>query len=238
MHFAETYSGITRAGQRMFDVFLESEKVLSRFDIYAEGGTYRAIKKEATVQVNDGKLTLTFGRIAENPKICALEVYSKGSSSSSPPTSPSPGPSQGIFPLYINTGGPALTDSTGISWIADKYFNEGGQVERLSGSPTISGAADSSIFQTARFDPKSGPSLQYNIPCPNGEYSIVLYFAELYRKAFKNGGRVFAVKIENVIAFNAIDIYKESGGETFCIDQDHFYYSQRRYAFNRIRAWD
>jgi hypothetical protein len=213
MHFAETYSGITRAGQRMFDVFLESKKVLSRFDIYAEGGAYRAMKEEATVQVNDGKLTLTFGRISENPKICALEVYSKGPSSSPPPTSSSPGPSEGLFPLYINAGGPALTDSTGISWIADRYFNNGGQVENLSGYPTISGAADSSIFQTARFDPKSVPSLQYNIPCPNGEYSIVLYFAELYRQAFKDGGRVFAVKIENVIVFDAIDIYKESGGE-------------------------
>ncbi|MBK7366570.1 MAG: hypothetical protein IPJ04_01355 [Candidatus Eisenbacteria bacterium] len=42
LYFAETYSGITAAGQRVFDVEVEGETVLSNFDVFAQVGANRA----------------------------------------------------------------------------------------------------------------------------------------------------------------------------------------------------
>jgi len=211
MHWAETYDEIKSAGQRVFDVFIEGKKVLSRLDIFAEGGgrRYTAVKKSAIAQVNDGKLTISFGKIRENAKLNALEVFPTKTSLPSSSSSPQ---DQGNFPLYINAGGNALTDSTGISWIKDSFFN-GGKVENAIGSPKIVGAADSSIYLTARYDLLPSPSLKYEIPCPNGEYSLIFHWSEIYEKAFRKGARIFSVKIEDKMTLNNIDIYEESGGK-------------------------
>jgi hypothetical protein len=45
LHFAETFSGITGPGQRIFDVSIEGQTVLDNFDPYAEAGHSRAIIK-------------------------------------------------------------------------------------------------------------------------------------------------------------------------------------------------
>jgi len=48
-------------GDRVFDVLLEGQKVLSRFDIYSEaGGRYLAVTKVLYVAIGDGQLNLTY----------------------------------------------------------------------------------------------------------------------------------------------------------------------------------
>lgn len=204
LHWADVYGPTQRIGGREFDVIIQGSTVLKALDIFRQVGANAALEKSFQVQVTNQKLEISFRHVQENPKLCAIEIVA-GSSS--------PGSSQSsIFPLYINAGGPALTDSTGISWVEDSYYNNGGEEEKSFGSAVINGAADSAIYLTGRYDPKSRPALQYKIPCPSGEYSVVFHFAELYPAAFSNDSRVFSIKIENVLVLNDIDIYKESGG--------------------------
>jgi endoglucanase len=74
LHFAETYEGITAAGQRVFDVIVEGT-TLAGIDVYAEtGGRNTALIKTATVNVADGEMNLDFKVRVQNPMINAIEV--------------------------------------------------------------------------------------------------------------------------------------------------------------------
>lgn len=77
LHFAETYTGITAAGQRLFSVTAEgaSPAGWSNVDVFAEaGGRNAALVKSATVRVTDNVLDLVFTSTVENPFINAIEI--------------------------------------------------------------------------------------------------------------------------------------------------------------------
>ncbi|MCC6650388.1 MAG: T9SS type A sorting domain-containing protein [Candidatus Eisenbacteria bacterium] len=74
LYFAETYSGITAAGQRVFDVEVEGATVLSNFDVFALVGANRALVRTFYVDVPDSIMTVGFVHNVENPAIKALEV--------------------------------------------------------------------------------------------------------------------------------------------------------------------
>lgn len=105
-------------------------------------------------------------------------------------------------------------DSSGRTWEADKFFNEGGQVESIPNAiPAISGTLDDELYATGRYDPDSGPGLKYEFPLPDGDYAVTLHMAELWEKgAFENGARVFDVLLEGAVVFQDVDIYKAVGG--------------------------
>lgn len=73
LHFAELSK--TAAGQRVFDVRLESATVLSRFDVFqAAGGTARSVVRSFDITVQDGAVDLDFIRGVENAKVSAIEI--------------------------------------------------------------------------------------------------------------------------------------------------------------------
>ncbi len=74
LHFAELYTGITGAGQRVFDVNIEGLPVLTNYDIFNEVGFLTAQIKEFIVTVNDSSLDIEFIHGIENPKINGIEV--------------------------------------------------------------------------------------------------------------------------------------------------------------------
>lgn len=77
LHFAETYSGVTAAGQRVFSVAAESAVPDNwrNIDVFAEaGGRNVALVKTATLRVVDGILNLDFLAGVENPMINAVEI--------------------------------------------------------------------------------------------------------------------------------------------------------------------
>lgn len=75
LHFAETYTGITRAGQRLFDVSVESNHIHS-IDVFGEsGGLNTALVKQIIVTVTDQQLDIFFEHQIENPEINAIEVF-------------------------------------------------------------------------------------------------------------------------------------------------------------------
>ena len=119
--------------------------------------------------------------------------------------------------IRINAGGPTLNASQ--VWYAK---NDG--VYSVNTGRTYSTMADidisalpfdvpQSLFQTERWDKSSSPSLKYAVPVEPGQYSVRLYFAEIYPGAFKTGHRVFDVKVENEL-LQSIDVFGEVGSLT------------------------
>jgi len=75
LYFAEIYSGITAAGQRVFDVVIEDTTELLSYDIFAvAGGLNVGVMETFITDVFDGNLTIEFLHVVENPKISAIEI--------------------------------------------------------------------------------------------------------------------------------------------------------------------
>jgi len=78
LYFAEIYFGVDvngGIGDRVFNVSIEGNPILSNFDILSEVAPATALIKEINdVQVNDGLVTIQFTGVVENPKISAIEI--------------------------------------------------------------------------------------------------------------------------------------------------------------------
>ena len=79
LHFAETYSGIKAAGERLFDVSLNGKVVLKDLDVFKEaGGLNKPLVKEFRgVAVSGDKLVIAFGKNVQNPEINGIEILAE-----------------------------------------------------------------------------------------------------------------------------------------------------------------
>jgi hypothetical protein len=79
LHFAETYSGIGGAGERVFSVTINDKTVLKDFDPYKEAsGPEKPIVKEFKgIAVTKGELVIGFVSNIENPEINGIEILSE-----------------------------------------------------------------------------------------------------------------------------------------------------------------
>lgn len=112
----------------------------------------------------------------------------------------------------MNVGGDTYKDSSGRTWQADKFFNDGGEVESIPNViPAISKTLDDELYRTGRYDPDSGPGLKYEFPIPDGDYAVTLHFSENWKGAFKENARVFDIILEGAEVISDLDIYKEAG---------------------------
>lgn len=74
LHFCETYEGIDGPGQRVFSFNVQGHE-FKDFDVWARaGGPLKAYVESVPVEVNDGKLTVTFTGNVENPQINGIEI--------------------------------------------------------------------------------------------------------------------------------------------------------------------
>lgn len=74
LYFAETYEGVTAAGERVFS-FNVNGREFKDFDIWAKaGGSYRAYVETVPVEITGGKFRITFTGKVENPAINAIEI--------------------------------------------------------------------------------------------------------------------------------------------------------------------
>ena len=74
LHFAETFDGITAAGERVFSFNVEG-KEFKDFDVFVKaGGAQRAYIETVPVEITDGKLDITFTSNVENPEINGIEI--------------------------------------------------------------------------------------------------------------------------------------------------------------------
>lgn len=117
LHFAETYW--TAAGLRIFNVSLNSTRVLTNFDIFATAGAeYKAVIEQfSATATSSGTIAIQFVSVKDNAQVNGIEVLGSSSTPTPTPTStpvltPTPtstpvtGPT-GTFPLLLqnNTRG-------------------------------------------------------------------------------------------------------------------------------------
>ena len=122
--------------------------------------------------------------------------------------------STGVFaPIRVNAGGPNYVDSLGQTWSADSGFNGG---MTASTSNTISNTNDPTLYQTVRYG--LGPSsFDYTFRVPNGNYNVVLKFAEIYWTGV--GQREFNVGINGTQVLTNFDVVAAAGGAFKAIDK-------------------
>jgi hypothetical protein len=74
LHFAETYEGITGAGERVFSFNVGGQQ-FKDFDVWAKtGGGQRADVETVNVEVTDGKIDITFTPGVQSPEINGIEI--------------------------------------------------------------------------------------------------------------------------------------------------------------------
>jgi hypothetical protein len=74
LYFAETYSGVTGPGQRVFSFNVQGHD-FKDFDVWVKaGGFNRAYVETVPVEVTDGKFKIVFTSNVENPQINAIEL--------------------------------------------------------------------------------------------------------------------------------------------------------------------
>ena len=107
LHFAETYSGVTAPGQRVFGVAVEGTS-LGDIDVVAQaGGTHRALVKSATVNVADGRLDVAFTPRVQSPLLNAIEVVPASPTDTlTTPATPTVAPSPSPTPMPSPTSSP------------------------------------------------------------------------------------------------------------------------------------
>ncbi|MBL7188451.1 MAG: malectin [Phycisphaerae bacterium] len=78
LHFAETYDGVTAAGERVFDISINGKVALKDFDVFkAAGGAFKPVIKEIKgIEVSD-KLAIDFTTNIQNPEINGIEILAE-----------------------------------------------------------------------------------------------------------------------------------------------------------------
>jgi hypothetical protein len=75
LYFCETYEGITGPGERVFSFKIQNNPEVKDFDVWAKtGGPFIAYVVTQSVDVTDGKLTITFTPNVENPQVNGIEI--------------------------------------------------------------------------------------------------------------------------------------------------------------------
>ncbi|MEO6932912.1 MAG: malectin domain-containing carbohydrate-binding protein, partial [Chitinophagaceae bacterium] len=113
-------------------------------------------------------------------------------------------------PVYrINAGGPQVSTSKG-TFAADNYFTPNNASSYTTSAP-IAGTTDDAIYQSERIGLTNG-TLSYAFPLPNGQYTVILHFAEVFFNA--PNLRVFDVSMEGKRVLDDYDIWKKAGLNT------------------------
>ena len=115
----------------------------------------------------------------------------------------------GAAMYLINCGNPSTyTDPAGNVWSPDEDFTGGSTVSTAN---AISGTTTPVVYQTAR---QALPA--YTIPVPDGDYTVVLKFAEIQYQAA--GKRQFNVTIDGTQVLTNFDITATAGAANTAVD--------------------
>jgi len=120
-------------------------------------------------------------------------------------------PSGSFTPIYINSGGPAYTDPTGIVWSADTGRTA---ANSYAVSNSIANTTTQPLYQSEAWN---GAPFQYQFTVPNGSYLVTLKFAEIFFTAPNQ--RVFNVVINGVTALSNFDIFATAGAAFTALDR-------------------
>ena len=110
----------------------------------------------------------------------------------------------------INAGGPALTQD-GIDFAADNSFLNGTPFTDGGGGNGQQPVFDGTIYETERYGGAAAEPLSYEIAVGPGDYTVELYFAEIFQS--DPGARVFDVLVEGQLVLDDYDILVANGGD-------------------------
>ena len=115
--------------------------------------------------------------------------------------------------LRFNCGGEDWTSADGRRFYADRFYSWGitGSLSSEAESQDILGTEDDELYRTTRRFYDDGVSAWYEIPLPDGEYRVVLHFAEIEAKYREPGARNFSLTVEEVRLEEALDVAAEAG---------------------------
>jgi hypothetical protein len=198
LKFAEVWW--TSPGQRVFDVLINGQTVLSRFDIVASAGAaFTAIDKSFTVG-SVTQITIQFVTDVDNADINAIEIVSGGSAGN-------------FTPIRLNAGGGSFTDpANGNLWTADTGFNGGDAFATSTAITDTAHPSQAPLYQSQRFG-----NFTYQFAVPNGNYTVNLKFAEVWWTS--PGQRVFEVLINGQTVLSRFDIVAAAGGAFTAVDK-------------------
>jgi hypothetical protein len=191
LHFAETYW--TAAGQRIFNVSINGQQVLTNFDILGTAGAeFKAVVEQFTIAADStGRVTLQFTAVKDNAQVNGIEVI--------PATTPPPPPNG----VQINSGGPAAAP-----FAADADFTGGSTVSTTKTVDTsgVTSPAPEAVYQSNRYG-----TFSYSVPglTAGKIYTVRLQFAETYWTAV--GSRTFNVSINGKQVLTSFDIVAAAG---------------------------
>jgi large repetitive protein len=127
-----------------------------------------------------------------------------------------------IASYRVNAGGVAYTTTEGAPFTADAHFTGGNVFNPQNG--LISNTEDDILYQSERYGNST-----YNFNVANGNYQVILHFAEVWFGVSGRGGtntgagsRIFNVKIENNQVLTNYDVFAKAGAPLAAI-QESFY---------------
>ena len=138
LHFAEIYLKDGDSGQRVFDVMVEGQKVLTNFDILSKTTSNTAWIETIAAQVSDGELNISFTSTGapRDPKLSAIALYGGSSTPTNQPPMVDAGPNQTLT-LPTNSVTLAATASDNDGSIASYQWTKvSGPSASLSGTST------------------------------------------------------------------------------------------------------
>jgi fibronectin type 3 domain-containing protein len=207
LHFVEWAH--TAAGQRNFNVSINSEQVLTNFDIFATAGAaataitqefYTTADENGIIEIQTALGTTTVADL--NPTINAIEIIPATGSN---PVGSAPGTTTD---LALNSGGPAVDN-----FLADEDYN-GGDVATTTNTVTLNAnSAPAAVYEDERYVP-----FTYILTglLADAQYTVKLHFAETYWTGA--GERIFSVTLNGKYVLNDLDVFKTTGGENIAYD--------------------
>jgi hypothetical protein len=113
--------------------------------------------------------------------------------------------------VRVRAGATPYVDSRGLRWSEDTAWQEG---STFPSTAPVSGTPDPSLYQIAQVSTRG--TLTHRFRVPNGNYRVVLKFAETY---FTTAGMtIFDVVINGKIEKPRLDIFAEAGGANRALD--------------------
>jgi hypothetical protein len=170
-----------------------------------KGGAYQ---QAATASANDSSYVDT-GLLASTDYTYRIRSFnSQTISDPTPDITISTEPAgSGSVVLALNAGGGAYTSADGIQYLDDAAsgFLSGGSTYQSTAA--IANTVDDVLYQSERYG-----DFSYGIPLTNGDYNLVLKFAEIYQD--NPGSRIFNVDVEGSREIRELDLLSRTGKNT------------------------
>ncbi|KPV54233.1 hypothetical protein SE17_05000 [Kouleothrix aurantiaca] len=111
--------------------------------------------------------------------------------------------------IRINAGGSAYADSFNNFWEPDGYFTNANATAPITATQTEEAQPIWNTTDDPLYINEHATAFRYNLPIPNGNYTVRLHFAELFFNS--PGVRRFNVDVQGQRVLAGFDIYGQAG---------------------------